>query len=296
MGVRHRKRRRWRRFILVRRMRWLAIFALIGFSIFFPLPRDPEAPPRQPFSENRAGASVSTSPFSSTEGPPTSMALRGKPVRVVYPYSVIPGGVESVGELKNAIARDPVVSAHYAAFQLSRARIIRLDGGRSMHVSYRIGSKVYWTKRELKLAKGETLITDGIHMARTRCGNLVSKAVAEPVSPNEPKIQDMDTPLNPRDTGVLPGSDLPSGPSLTRIPGPGMPPVEVGSPPHDSGNDPIILGPPARIGIGSWPTPPSPTPVVPVPEPSTLFQVLIGLFALMLLRRQGAQHSRQRVE
>src|SRR5258708_35809248 len=96
MGVRHRKRRGSKRSILVRRLQWLAIFALVGFSIFFPLPHDREAPPVQPFSENRPGATASTRPFSSTEGVPTSIARRGKPQRAVYPYSVIPGGVESV--------------------------------------------------------------------------------------------------------------------------------------------------------------------------------------------------------
>jgi hypothetical protein len=283
-------------------LQWLAIFALVGFSIFFPLPHDREAPPVQPFSENRPGATASIRPFSSTEGVPTSIARRGKPQRAVYPYSVIPGGVESVEELKNAIAKDPIVSAHYAAFQLLRARIIRLDGDRSMHVSYRLGSKVYWTKRELKLAKGETLITDGVHMARTRCGNLISKAVSEPVSQNEPTVQEMDTPLNLQGTDVQIGSNIATGPTLTQTqtPSPGVPPVEGSPPPPDSGNDPIILEPPAtlepgHIGAGPWPTLPSPTHVVPVPEPNTLLLLLIGLFALMLLRKRGAHRSRQRV-
>src|SRR5271167_4654421 len=61
--------------------------------------------------------------------------------KVVYPYSVIPGGIHSVEELRNAIARDPVVSAHYAAFRLANARIIRLDRNRKLHVSYRLGNK-----------------------------------------------------------------------------------------------------------------------------------------------------------
>ncbi len=303
MGVRYSKRRRSRRFIVVRRLRWLAPFALVGFSVCFALLRDREAPPMRPFSGNRPGATASTSPFSSTEGTPPPMGRRGKPKRAVYPYSVIPGGVESVEELKNAIASDSVVSAHYATFDLSHARIIRLVGNRSMHVSYRLGRKVYWTKRELKLAKGETLITDGVHMARTRCGNLISNTVSGPVSQNEPTVQEMDTPLNPQDTDVRIVSGVPLDPSLTQMPGPGVPPVEGGPPPpppHGSGNDPIILGPPAPIGPGSigagpWPTLLSPARVVPVPEPSTLLLLLIGLFALMLLRKWGAHRSRQRV-
>ena len=303
MGVRYSKRRRSRRFIVVRRLRWLAPFALVGFSVCFALLRDREAPPMRPFSGNRPGASAHASPLSSTEGAPTSIAHREKPVRIVYPYSVISGGVKSVEELKNAIASDSVVSAHYATFDLSRTRILRLDRNRRMHVSYRLGSNVYWTKRELRLAKGETLITDGVHMARTRCGNLISNTVSGPVSQNEPTVQEMDTPLNPQDTDVRIVSGAPLDPSLTQMPGPGVPPVEGGPPPpppHSSGNDPIILGPPAPIGPGSigagpWPTPLSPARVVPVPEPSTLLLLLIGLFALMLLRKWGAHRSRQRI-
>ncbi len=280
MGVRYSKRRRSRRFIVVRRLRWLAPFALVGFSVCLALLRDREAPPMRPFSGNRPGATASTSPFSSTEGTPPPMGRRGKPKRAVYPYSVIPGGVKSVEELKNAIASDSVVSAHYATFDLSRTRILRLDRNRTMHVSYRLGSNVYWTKRELRLAKGETLITDGVHMAR-----------------------EMDTPLKPQDTDVRIVSGAPLDSSLTQMPGPGVPPVEGGPPPpppHGSGNDPIILGPPAptgpgSIGAGPWPTPLSPARVVPVPEPSTLLLLLIGLFALMLLRKWGAHRSRQRV-
>ena len=125
-------------------------------------------------------------------------------LKIVYPYSVVPGGIRSVQELKNAVANDPVVSAQFAKFQFAHARIIRLDRDRTIHVSYRRGrSTSYWTNRQLKLAKGETLITDGVQAARTRCGNMVSETVSEsaaetvaaPVSPNEPPAQDFDTPV-----------------------------------------------------------------------------------------------------
>jgi hypothetical protein len=33
--------------------------------------------------------------------------------RAIYPYSVIPGGVESAAELRNSVTRDPVVAEHY---------------------------------------------------------------------------------------------------------------------------------------------------------------------------------------
>src|SRR5260370_35675075 len=158
MGARHSTRRRSRQFNLVRRLQVLAIFLLVGFSVCFHLLSDRKDPARHPFLGNKSGTSASTSPLSSSQGTARPIARREKPARVVYPYSVIPGGVKSVEELKNAIASDPVVSAHYAKFNLSRARILRWEGGRSVHVSYRLGSGVYCTKRKLKLAKGETLI------------------------------------------------------------------------------------------------------------------------------------------
>src|SRR5580704_7067814 len=48
------------------------------------------------------------------------------PTRPLFPNSVIPGGVENIQELRSAIARDPLVARHYADFDLSKARVIRL--------------------------------------------------------------------------------------------------------------------------------------------------------------------------
>jgi hypothetical protein len=291
MGVAHIKRRRSRRHIVVRRLRWLAVFVLAGFSVWLALPDNREAAPLRPFSANGSGAS--TRLLSSTGGIPPPIAHRERPARVVYPYSVIPGGVKSVEELKNAIAKDPVVSAHYAVFHLSRARIIRLDRERSLHVSYRIGNHIYWTKRKLKLAKGETLITDGVHTARTRCGNLISGTMLPPVFPSEPAVREMDTPQDPRDADFQIGSGPQPGPPVTQTPGSGAPP-EDGSRPGN-GDGPIIFGSSGPPGGGPGPTPPTPTPVG-APEPSTLVLLLTGLLALVLLRRRGVRGLRHRVE
>jgi hypothetical protein len=291
MGVGHIKLRRSRRFVVVRRLQRLAIFAFAGFSVWFALPHNREAAPKRPFSRDGSGANVSTRLLPSIGGVPPSIAHRQRPARVVYPYSVIPGGVKSVEELRNAIAKDPVVSAHYAAFHLSRARVIRLHRGRSVHVSYRLGNHVYWTKRKLKLAKGETLITDGVHTARTRCGNLISGAMLPPAFPSEPTIREMDTPQDPRDTDFQLGSGPQPGPPSTQTPGSGAPPAEGGSPPPGNGDGPIIFGPPGPPVSGSSPPPP-----VGVPEPGTLVLLAIGLFAVVLLRRRGVQRLRHRVE
>src|ERR1700690_5649 len=108
--------------------------------------------------------------------------------RHLYPYSVIPGGVESGGELQNAIRNDPVVARHYANFDMARTRIISSDRERMVYVSYRMGAQIFWTNRALRLHKGEVLITDGTHEARTRCGNQISETAQAPVSAEQPAL------------------------------------------------------------------------------------------------------------
>jgi hypothetical protein len=107
--------------------------------------------------------------------------------RPVYPYSVVPGGVADVNELKWVAEHDPIVGAHYAGFNYERARVVRLTLARTVYLSYRIGNRIYWTSHRVKLRKGEELITDGRITARTRCANRVEEtpqqAEASPVEP-----------------------------------------------------------------------------------------------------------------
>ena len=160
------RRRKSRWFIVGRRMGLLAALALglaLACILDWYMSQRPDATvPLQSISGRSPGSSTPADPLLASKDL-LPLAVHGEPSkRVVYPYSVIPGGIHSIQELKNAIAKDSVVSAHYATFRLAHARIIRLDRERSMHVSYRLGDQVYWTKRELKLAKGETLVTDGV--------------------------------------------------------------------------------------------------------------------------------------
>jgi hypothetical protein len=117
-----------------------------------------------------------------------------KTQRIVYPYSVIRGGVRSREELAASISSDKVVADHFADFQISQAKIIQTEEAKFVHVSYRIRNKVYWTAKSIKLPKGETLITDGQEAARTRCGNMVSATPQEPTSEEEPEIETLDIP------------------------------------------------------------------------------------------------------
>jgi hypothetical protein len=143
--------------------------------------------------------------------------------RPIYPYSVIPGGASQVEELKHAIARDPVVAAHYAEFALDNTRVERLTQPRLAYVSYRIGDSVFWTRNRIALKSGETILTDGVRGARTRCGNQIADQPG-PVSPLEPPEAVLDTPVQTplsASAGPLPLPPLAAGgliaPSLTPL-------------------------------------------------------------------------------
>jgi hypothetical protein len=149
--------------------------------------------------------------------------------RLVYPYSVVPGGVLDVNELEAAVAGDPVVREHYRGLNLRNARLDTLEADRYAYVSYRIKNTVYWTKNKLKLAKGEKVITDGVNTLRTRCGNRLSDAPMAMVSPLEPPEVVFDSPILPAPLRAL---STPQ-PSVEVSEGP---PVEIVAPPP-----PVIL-------------------------------------------------------
>jgi len=124
------------------------------------------------------------------------VAVSHNPKRLIYPYSVIPGGVRSVQELKLAILADHSTASHYSDFDFSKFRIIRLEAAKTAYVAYRVNNEIFWTKKKLKLRSGEELITDGVHYARLRCGNRISEDPHGETSPKEPPPDLLDTPLN----------------------------------------------------------------------------------------------------
>lgn len=191
------------------------------------------------------------------------------------PYSVIPGGVHSEKQLARVLARDPVVARHYANFNLSKLHFVRLGRGRTAYVSYRLGGEIFWTRKKIPLFAGETLLTDGSHLARARCGNRVSEVPRQPTSPWQP----------PDLTMVVPLAHLtPIEPQLPPLTTPSVDVLPLGPPVVDSGVlpiFPIILLPPGG-GTGSPPLPPSPEAPLPTPEPTTLLLFSSGLTILGL--------------
>jgi hypothetical protein len=100
--------------------------------------------------------------------------------------------VESAQELRNALAHDPIADAHYAGFDVTQAHVIRLASDEEMYASYRLNDRIYWTHKRLRLSKGETVITDGKNLARTRCGNRLSATAQAPVAEKEPLDMTLD--------------------------------------------------------------------------------------------------------
>ena len=138
---------------------------------------------------------------------PVRPAAVGRPPRAIYPYSVIRGGAYSVGELNAALRADPVAAAHYAVFDRTHMRIARAPESAAFYVSYRQGDRIYWTRRKVRLAAEEALLTDGVHSARARCGNRISLTPPDAAQAGEPDL-DLDIPEPPPTARP----DAPAGP------------------------------------------------------------------------------------
>ena len=136
----------------------------------------------------------------------------------VYAYSVVPGGVKDVDDLRYKALRDYVVRRHYAHFDYSHARLVQAREAREVYLSYRIRDSVFWTRRKIRLRLGEMLLTDGKITARARCGNQISDTAKPDVSEEEPAEDVFDQPVAAVDSApgfpvrpLLSAADLPAG-------------------------------------------------------------------------------------
>ncbi len=200
--------------------------------------------------------------------------------RTLFPYSVIPGGVDSAQELRNALEHDPIAASHYAGFDVSQTHVVRLARDEEMYVSYRLNNRIYWTHKRLRLLKGETVITDGKNVARTRCGNRLSATAESPVATKQPLDMILDPAPLPDLADARPialpmalpfpafSSLLAPGPEGTVAP-PIFPIVGGGGAP--SHNVVIPPTPPTT------PPPPPTTPPVATPEPDSFVLTAAGI-------------------
>jgi hypothetical protein len=241
--IKRRRTRRHRRHRIIRRWLFLAVLAVctacastvtlrtFGLSIF-------SFWPRNAYDSERASSSRE-------EAVLDEVLSQVHPSRHLYGYSVVPGGVDDVKELKWVAEHDPVVAAHYANFDYDHAQVVQLALERTAYVSYRIGNHIYWMSRRITLHKGEKLITDGRITARGRCGNRVSVNPQPEVSPGEPSPEAFEKPQD-GGGGAAPGPPVPFLSSLLNRPAPDLQPgMPVNSTGAFGGGNLIAISPPA---------------------------------------------------
>lgn len=224
---RHRRNRLIRRGLLVGTL-GLTVFALAFVALHFISPSLFRASRSIPVNQQTAEATRND--FVQAQ----QAVLQDMEKRPVYPYSVVRGGVKDARELKWAADHDPVVRAHYAGFDYDHARVVRLVLARTAYVSYRIGNKIYWTRRRITLKKGETILTDGKMTARARCGNRVEEMPQQATSSSEPPAEKFDQPMQPAAGTAQNAPPVPfQSALLNRPPQPGLgpaPPLTVYDP------------------------------------------------------------------
>ena len=216
--------------------------------------------------------------------------------RQIYPYSLIPGGVQDASDFAKHRVSDRVLMDHYRDVGAKLARV-QLHRDQWMYASYRVADAVFWTKKRVLVHAGEDLLSDGKNLIRARCGNRLSEQSRTPVKQFEPPV--ITTDRFTTEIVTLPPPELVAHPGVPLVP---PVPAEI----------PIVLPPPDQplIPPESLVTPAPPlapyvpvTPVVPVipsapviypsappvtviPETSTWLLMLGGLIAVVIAGRR----------
>jgi hypothetical protein len=134
-------------------------------------------------------------------GPQQSLAAGFEsPARANYAYSVVPHGVYSAGEVREAMRRDSIVNAHYSGLNPSAFKTVSTREPASYYVSFRKQGRVFWTSRPVTIPRGEALLSDGQNLIRARCGNRLSTAPRLPVylpAATEPASEELERVIPP---------------------------------------------------------------------------------------------------
>lgn len=140
--------------------------------------------------------------------------------RPVYPFSVVPGGIYDRTEAVQAIKLDRVVAKHYAeqGVNVNALRPVNNTKSKQGYVSYRVGDRIYWTKKKVDIEPGEVVLTDGVHKIRGRCGNMISDKPRSPVLNVEPPAKRMNEPDPSLRPSIDPSADVaPPAPVMPKL-------------------------------------------------------------------------------
>ncbi len=94
--------------------------------------------------------------------------------------------IRSPEDFRATVASDPLLRERFAAFDWDRARLVSIPSETLVHVSYRKDGQIAWTRRKLRLRRGERVITDGAVTVRTYCCNEIVDAPMRPTRVDEP--------------------------------------------------------------------------------------------------------------
>jgi len=117
--------------------------------------------------------------------------------RPQYRHSIVMGGVYDRDDVAQAVRTDATVDAHYRDIDVQKLEPEVLSAPRQAYVSYRIGHRVFWTRKPVTIRAGETVLSDGSSTIRARCGNRISDVPMEPTSGVEPAEGELDEPVEP---------------------------------------------------------------------------------------------------
>ncbi|MFZ0480266.1 MAG: hypothetical protein WAL71_14075 [Terriglobales bacterium] len=174
--------------------------------------------------------------------PAVAAKSHGK-TRPVYQYSLVPGGLRSVREIRAAL-QDPVLAKGYGTLDFGKLHARRLTKDTCVFVQSRKNGSIFWTKHCIQIHAGEIIWTDGSHSLMARCGNLIAYA------PQEPQIELEAAALN-EVIGDIPVPDIPDEVDALNEQAP-----ELSLPPDS-------VKPPAPISPAPYPYPPPIAPGVP---------------------------------
>jgi hypothetical protein len=184
-------------------------------------------------------------------------------------HAVVCGGV-TADNLEH-VMMDPVVKSLYS--KLGPVRYIaKTDHSFFAYDSYRIGNKIYWTKKPRFIHVGEPILTDGKFAVLLRCGNFISMNPQIPVVEKEEPTDLYPPAFTPQD---------PDTPSILYADAPWTPDMpSIYAPPSTLPTDPPTFTSECNQCF-SIPIPPgSPTST---PEPSTGVMLILALLGLICL-------------